>query len=81
MSCLYLTEADVDRLIDMPTAIDAMQRAFVSLAEGRAINVPRKRAKAGGVVLHSMSAAAELAIPQSLSDRPTSLSPRTTPLK
>lgn len=59
MSCLYLTEADVDRLIDMPTAIDAMQRAFVSLAEGRAINVPRKRAKAGGVVLHSMSAAAE----------------------
>ena len=35
MSCLYLTESDVDRLVDMPTAVDAMQRAFVALAANR----------------------------------------------
>lgn len=59
MPVLYLREADVAALIDMPLAIDAMQAAFVALARGEAENVPRVRAKAPGVVLHSLSAAAE----------------------
>lgn len=59
MTCLYLTEAEVDQLLEMPAAIEAMRQAFLALAEGRADNVPRRRARAPGIVLHSMSAAAE----------------------
>lgn len=55
---LYLTEDDVTRLIDMPTALSVTERAFAALARGEADNVPRVRAKSPGVVLHSMSAAA-----------------------
>lgn len=56
---LYLTEADVERLLDMPLVLDVVERAFAAWHAGRADNVPRRRAKAPGVVLHSMSAAAE----------------------
>ncbi len=59
MSSLYLRESDVAELLDMPLAIDVMQQAFAALAEGRADNSPRVRVKAPGIVLHSMSAAAE----------------------
>lgn len=58
MSCLYLNESDVAQLLDMPLAIEAMQEAFLALAAGQAENVPRARAAAPGIVLHSMSAAA-----------------------
>ncbi len=58
MPCLYLRESDVDRLADMPLAICAMREAFAMLASGDADNVPRVRAKAPGIVLHSMIAAA-----------------------
>ena len=58
MSALYLTEADVDRLLDIHVAIDAVEEAFRRLAAGEAINVPRQRAKGTGIVLHTMSAAA-----------------------
>ncbi|MBX9790266.1 MAG: hypothetical protein K2Y37_15215 [Pirellulales bacterium] len=58
MSVLYLTEADVDRLVEMPAAIDAVTEAFRRLAAAEADNVPRARAQAPGIVLHSMSAAA-----------------------
>ena len=57
MTAIYLTEADVTRLLDMRMAIDAVEEAFQRLAAGEASNVPRQRAKAPGVVLHSMSAA------------------------
>ncbi|HEX5446190.1 MAG TPA: hypothetical protein VFW87_20345, partial [Pirellulales bacterium] len=58
MSAIYLTESDVTRLLDMRLAIDAVEEAFRRLAAGEAHNVPRQRAKAPGIVLHSMSAAA-----------------------
>jgi ornithine cyclodeaminase/alanine dehydrogenase-like protein (mu-crystallin family) len=59
MSAIYLTEVDVQQLIDMPTAIEAVREAFEQLAAGGADNVPRVRARAPGVVLHSLSATAE----------------------
>jgi ornithine cyclodeaminase/alanine dehydrogenase-like protein (mu-crystallin family) len=59
MSVLFINEADVDRLLDIRQAIDAVQDAFGQLAAGRAMNVPRVRAKAQGIVLHTMSAASD----------------------
>lgn len=59
MSCLFLTESDVEQLLDLPTVVEVVEEAFGQLAEGKAHNVPRARAKAAGLVLHSMSAAAE----------------------
>lgn len=58
MSVLYLTEADVERLIDVRAAIDCVEEAFRRLAAGEAVNVPRARAQTPGTVLHTMSAAA-----------------------
>jgi alanine dehydrogenase len=59
MAALYLNEADVQRLLSMRTAIEVVEEAFRQFASGKATNVPRVRAKAPGIVLHSMSAAAE----------------------
>ena len=59
MPCLYLNEDEMTSLVDMPAAIEAVRGAFAALADGKAENVPRRRASAPGVVLHSMSAAAE----------------------
>lgn len=59
MTAVYLTEADVAGLVDMAAAIDAVEGAFRSLGQAQAHNVPRARASAPGIVLHSMSAAAE----------------------
>jgi alanine dehydrogenase len=59
MSAIYLTEVDVQQLLDMPLAIDVVREAFRQLAAGRADNVPRVRARAPGVVLHSLSATAD----------------------
>jgi alanine dehydrogenase len=56
---LYITEHDVEKLLDMRTAIEAVEEAFRQWADGKAMNVPRVRAKAPGVILHSMSAAAD----------------------
>jgi ornithine cyclodeaminase/alanine dehydrogenase-like protein (mu-crystallin family) len=58
MSALYLTEDDVEQLVDMRLAIEVVEEAFRRLAAGDATNVPRVRAKAPGIILHSMSAAA-----------------------
>lgn len=58
MMPLYLHEADVAALIDMPLAIEVVHAAFLALAHDEADNVPRVRAKAPGVVLHSLNAAA-----------------------
>lgn len=56
---LYLTEDDVRDVIDMETSINVVEAAFQALADGKAENVPRRRAKASGIMLHAMSAAAE----------------------
>jgi ornithine cyclodeaminase/alanine dehydrogenase-like protein (mu-crystallin family) len=58
MPAIYLTEADVGRLLDIDLAIEACEEAFRRLAAGEAEHIPRARVKAPGVVLHSMSAAA-----------------------
>lgn len=58
MAVLFLREADVLKLLDMPAAVEAVEEAFRRLAAEEAVDVPRQRAIAPGVVLHSMSAAA-----------------------
>ncbi len=59
MSVLHLSEADVEKLIDMPTSITVVEEAFRQFANGKAANVPRARVGAPGVMLHTMSASAE----------------------
>lgn len=59
MSVLYLTEADVADLIDMPTSLVVVEEAFRQLAAKKAVNVPRARVSAPGVMLHTLSASAE----------------------
>ena len=58
MSAIFLSESDVHELLDMRSAIDAVEEAFRRLAAGEASNVPRVRATAPGIVLHTLSAAA-----------------------
>ncbi len=58
MSALYLTEDDVQWLLDLPTAIECVADAFRALARGEAENQPRRRVCAPGAMLHVMSAAA-----------------------
>ena len=59
MSTLFLTEDDVRELMDMEASIEVVEESFRQLAEGQAVNVPRARAIAPGIVLHTMSGAAE----------------------
>ena len=59
MAVLYLTEDDVAQLLDMRTTIEVVEEMFRQLAAGKAMNVPRVRAKGSGIVLHSMCASAE----------------------
>ncbi len=40
---LLLREQDVKRLLDMPTALECVERAFLELGNGRATNHPRAR--------------------------------------
>ena len=59
MPPLYLTETDVQELLDMDIALEVIEEAFRQLGQGGAANVPRSRVRAGDTILHSMSAAAE----------------------
>lgn len=59
MSAIYLTEEDVLELADVESAIEAIEGAFRHLAEQQASNISRARVAAPGIVLHTMSAAAE----------------------
>ncbi len=54
---LHITETDVDRLLDMPTTIDAVEQVFRLQGEGLVHNVPRRRAIGKSMVLHLMGAA------------------------
>jgi len=59
MAAIYLREDDVRELLDVETAIEAVEVAFRNLADEKAVNIPRSRARAPGIALHVMSAAAE----------------------
>lgn len=59
MAALFLSEADVEWLLDMPTAIEVVEAGFRAWADGKADNQPRRRAAAPGAVLHLMGAASE----------------------
>ena len=59
MAAIYLREDDVRELLDVETAIEAVEAAFRGLAEEKSVNIPRSRARAPGITLHVMSAAAE----------------------
>jgi ornithine cyclodeaminase/alanine dehydrogenase-like protein (mu-crystallin family) len=54
----YLTEKDVEPLLTMPLALDSVERALRDRASGRAIDVPRVRARIPAGTLHMMEAAA-----------------------
>jgi alanine dehydrogenase len=56
---IFLTEDDVRDVIDMETSINVIEQAFQALADGKVDNVPRRRSKAPGIMLHVMSASAE----------------------
>jgi len=55
----HFNEEQVNAGLSMPVAVEAIEQAFQNLALGRAENIPRQRCKATGIVLHSMSAAAD----------------------
>jgi len=59
VSVLYLTEADVRRLLTVPAAIPAVEAAFRKLALDEAENVPRQRCQTDRVMLHVLPAAAK----------------------
>jgi alanine dehydrogenase len=59
MAAIFLTEADVERLLDYPAVVAAVEESLRQLATGRAENIPRARCRTSTTILHSMSAAAE----------------------
>jgi ornithine cyclodeaminase/alanine dehydrogenase-like protein (mu-crystallin family) len=59
MAVLYLTEADVARVLSMDLALDAVSAAFRKLALDEAENVPRQRCRTDAVMLHVLPAAAK----------------------
>lgn len=58
MPAVYLSEADVEKLLNLKTSIDVVEECFRRKGAGEAENVPRVRAHSPGIVLHTMSAAA-----------------------
>jgi alanine dehydrogenase len=54
----YLTEKDVKELLTMPLALEMVERSLRDRALGRAIDVPRVRARIPAGTLHMMEAAA-----------------------
>ena len=53
---LYLTEADVEQLITMPIALEAVEAAFRHLGRGKAENISRRRLHLPQRSLHLMAA-------------------------
>jgi len=54
----YLSERDVERLLTMPMAVEAVEHALRDRALGRAVDVPRVRAHIPAGTLHMMEGAA-----------------------
>ena len=57
MSVLYLTEADVQQLLTMELALEAVEQGLKKVAIEEAVNVPRSRCQTDHSMLHVMSAA------------------------
>ncbi|MCX7967561.1 MAG: ornithine cyclodeaminase family protein [Armatimonadetes bacterium] len=53
---VFVTENQVASLLDMPTAIEAVENVMRLHGEGLAFNHPRQRVKREGVILHWMAA-------------------------
>ena len=53
----YLTEEDVDALLDVPTAIDLLEGASRKLLSGEAMCAPRQRVASNGVTMNVLPAA------------------------
>ena len=49
---LFINEHEVDRLLSFKEAIEAVEEGFRLIAEGQAVNLPRRRAIVKGAVLH-----------------------------
>jgi len=54
---IYLTEADVCRLVDVKDAIAALEELFATWSDAATVNLPRQRARAGTADLNLMGAA------------------------
>ncbi len=59
MPILYLTEAEVARVLTMDLALETTAAAFRKLALDEATNVPRQRCQTDHVMLHVLPAAAK----------------------
>jgi alanine dehydrogenase len=53
---IYLTEADVARMLDMPMALRAVEAAHLALARGEASDVPRRRVRGSRAMQHLLQA-------------------------
>jgi alanine dehydrogenase len=53
---LFLTEADVEKLLTMPDAIRVVEDALREMGEARAVNRPRQRVRVPNGILHVMPA-------------------------
>lgn len=58
MTPRFYRESEVNQLLDMTTAVEVVDECLKQLAVGGAENVPRRRSRTSGFVLHSMSATA-----------------------
>lgn len=54
---VYLKEADIVQLLDMPSAIDAVEDVMRQCAAGESENIPRKRARTSSGLFHLMGGA------------------------
>jgi ornithine cyclodeaminase len=54
----YLTESDIQKLLTMPLALEAMEQAHKALGEGKAIDIPRQRIHLPVGAQHVLQAAA-----------------------
>ena len=54
---LYLTESDVESLLDMPMALAAVEEVFAAKSRGEVINLSRRRIPLGGGSYNLMAAA------------------------
>lgn len=59
MDVLYLTEAEIKRLLTMEMALEAVEGAFRGAAAGRVTNQSRRRLRSSGALFHYMAAADE----------------------
>lgn len=57
MPVLYLTEAEVARVLTIDLALDAVTAAFRKIAIDEAVNIPRQRSQTDGAMLHVLQAA------------------------